>query len=136
MTGPTRWHDRADDSLFALLGEIPELIRNLVVAEIDAGKAWVAKTIKDGRAGALFFLVALFLLFWVIPLLLAFAIIGLSSWMPAWLASLIVFVVLLLGVALFAFLGILRFRKIGKSQNPVQTVAKDVTAVREVGDEF
>lgn len=136
MTGPTRWRDRADDSLLSLLGDIPELIRNLVIAEIDAAKAWVSKTVKDGRAGAIFFLIALILLFWMVPLLLAFAIIGLSSWMPVWLAALIVFVVLLVGVALFAFLGILRFRRIGKSQNPVQTVAKDVTAVREVGDEF
>jgi len=135
MAGPTRWRDRADDSLFELLGEIPELIRNLVVAEIDAAKAWVSKAVKDGRAGALFLLVALFLLFWFLPVLFAFIIIGLSSWMPAWLASLIVVVVLLLAVAVFAFLGIQRFRKIAKRESPIKTVAEDVSAVREVGDE-
>jgi len=136
MAGPTRWRDRADDSLFELLGEIPELIRNLVVAEIDAAKAWVSKAVKDGRAGALFLLVALFLLFWFLPVLFAFIIIGLSSWMPAWLASLIVVVVLLLAVAVFAFLGIQRVRKIAKRESPIKTVAEDVSAVREVGDEF
>lgn len=34
--------------------------------------------------GGVWFLVALFFLFWLIPALGAFAIIGLSSWMPAW----------------------------------------------------
>ena len=42
MTTPRGFRDRADDSLLTLVGEIPELIRNLVIAEIDAAKAWVA----------------------------------------------------------------------------------------------
>ena len=133
MTTPRGFRDRADDSLFTLLGEIPELIRNLVIAEIDAGKAWVRKTSKDAGIGAGWFAVALFFLFWAVGVLVAFAIIGLASWWPAWLAALVVFLGLIVLVALFARLGVQRFRKVTRSQNPVQSIVQDV---KEVRDEF
>jgi len=41
MTTPRGFRDRADDSLLTLLGEVPELVRNLVVAEVDSAKKWV-----------------------------------------------------------------------------------------------
>ena len=131
------YRDRADDSLLTLLGDLPELVRNLVTAEINAAKAWVSRTAKDAGIGSLWFVIVLFLLFWAIPVLLAFAIIGLSSWWPAWVAALAVFGFLLLAVVVFALLGILRFRKIVKRQNPGQAVATDVRLVKEAGnDEF
>lgn len=129
------YRDRADDSLLTLLGDLPELVRNLVTAEVEAAKAWVRRTSKDGLFGSLWFVITLFLLFWAIPVLLAFGIIGLSSWWPAWVAALAVFGFLLLGVVIFAFLGILRFRKIVKRQNPGQAVATDIRLVKEAGDD-
>ena len=51
MTTPRGFRDRSDDSLFTLIGEIPELIRNLVIAEVDAAKAWVRRTSKDAGIG-------------------------------------------------------------------------------------
>ena len=88
MTTPGGFRDRRDDGLLTLIGELPELVRNLVVAEVNAAKAWAARTGKDAGIVALWFVLALFFLFWLIPALGAFAIIGLSSWIPAWLASL------------------------------------------------
>jgi len=133
VTTPRGFRDRNDDSLLTLIGEIPELIRNLVIAEIDAGKAWVRRTSKDAGYGAGWIAVALFFLFWSVGALLAFAIIGLSSWWPAWVASLVVLVALLLIAVIFALLGIQRFRKVAKAQNPVQSIVQDV---KEVRDEF
>ncbi|MDQ0614976.1 phosphoglycerol transferase MdoB-like AlkP superfamily enzyme [Microbacterium sp. W4I4] len=123
--------DRADDSLLTLLGDLPELVRNLVTAEIAAAKVWVARTAKDAGFGSLWFVIVLFLLFWAIPVLLAFAIIGLASWWPAWVAALSVFGFLLLAVAIFALLGVLRFRKVVKRENPGQAVATDVQLMKE-----
>ena len=60
MSTPRGFRDRADDSLFTLIGEIPELVRNLVVAEIDSAKAWAKKTGKDAGLGGVWFIVALF----------------------------------------------------------------------------
>lgn len=133
MTTPRGFRDRSEDSLFTLIGEIPELIRNLVIAEVDAGKAWVRRTSKDAGIGAVWFAVAFFFLFWAVGVLVAFAIIGLASWMPVWLSALVVFLVLLATVAIFVLLGIQKFRKVAKAQNPVQSIVQDV---KEVRDEF
>ncbi|MBO0982056.1 phage holin family protein [Microbacterium sp. SD291] len=131
------WRDRADDSLLTLLGDLPELVTNLVKAEVDAAKAWVSRTAKDAGIGSVWFLVALFFLFWAVPVVLVFAIAGLSSWWPVWLSALAVFGILLLAVLLFALLGILKFRKVLARQNPAQAVAADIRLVKESGhDEF
>jgi hypothetical protein len=129
------YRDRADDSLLTLLGDLPELVRNLVTAEIDAAKAWVSRTAKDAGIGSLWFVIVLFLLFWAIPVLLTFAIIGLASWWPAWLAALAVFVFLFVAIAVFGLLGVLRFRKVVKRENPGQAVATDVRLMKEPDDD-
>lgn len=136
MTTPRGFRDRADDSLFTLLGEVPELVRNLVVAEIDSAKAWVKSAGKQAGMGGVWFIVALFLLFWAIPAIGAFTIIGLASWMPAWLSALIVVVVLLVLAAIAALLGILRFRKLTRSSNPAKAIAVDARIVKDVADEY
>jgi hypothetical protein len=131
VTTPRGFRNRADDSLLTLLGEIPELIRNLVIAEIDAAKVWVARTAKDGGWGALWMFAALFVLFWSVPVLGTFVIAGLSSWWPVWLSALVVFFAMLIVTAVLGLLGILRFKRIGKRQNPVQSIAQDVKEVRD-----
>lgn len=136
MTAPRGFRDRSDESLLTLVGEVPELVRNLVVAEVDSAKKWVKSAGKDVGMGGVWFIVALFFLFWSLPALAAFAIIGLSSWMPAWLASLIVVVVALIGAAVFALLGLMRIKKLSKTQNPVQAVKVDARIVKDVADEF
>ena len=131
MTTPRGFRDRADDSLLTLLGEIPELLRNLVIAEIDAAKAWLAKTAKDGGWGALWAFAALFVLFWSVPVFGTFVIAGLSSWWPVWLSALVVFFAMLIVTAVFAVIGVLYFRRIGERRNPVQSIALDVKEVRD-----
>jgi uncharacterized membrane protein len=133
VTSPRGFKDRADDSLLTLIGDIPELVRNLVIAEVEAAKKWAARTAKDGGWGALWMFAALFVLFWAVPVLGTFIIAGLSSWWPVWLSALVVFFAMLIVTAILALLGILRFRKIGARQNPVQAIAQDV---KEVRDEF
>jgi hypothetical protein len=131
MTTPRGFRDRSDDSIFTLLGDIPELVRNLVVAEINQAKAWLSRTAKDAGIGAGWFVGALFVLFWSVPVLGTFVIAGLSSWWPVWLSAIVVFGVMLVVTILLALLGLLRFRRIGKAQNPVQSIAIDVKEVRD-----
>lgn len=131
MTTPRGFRDRADDSLLTLVGEIPELVRNLVIAEIDAAKTWLARTAKDGGWGAVWVFLALFVLFWSVPVLGTIIIAVLAIWMPIWAAALIVFVVMVLLAAVFAFIGYRRFQKIGERQNPVESIALDVKEVRD-----
>jgi len=136
MTTPRGFRDRADDGLLTLLGEVPALVRNLVVAEVDSAKKWAASAGKDVGMGGVWFIVALFFLFWSLPALGAFAIIGLSSWIPAWLASLIVLVVGLLAVVVFALLGLRRIRHLRRSESPTKALATDTRIVKDVIDEF
>lgn len=133
MTTPRGFKDRADDSLFTLIGDVPELVRNLVIAEVDAAKKWLKRTAKDAGIGTVWVVAALFVLFWTIPVFGTFVIAGLSSWWPVWLSAIVVFGAMLLVVVILAFIGYLRFRRLSKSQNPVQSIAQDV---REVRDEF
>ncbi|KAA9089510.1 phage holin family protein [Microbacterium radiodurans] len=136
MSTPRGFRDRADDSLLSLVGELPELIRNLVVAEIDSAKAWLKRTGKDAGLGGAWFIVALFFLFWTIPAIGAFAIIGLSSWLAPWLSALIVIGILVLAAIVFALLGWLRFKKLSSRQNPAQALSADAKIVKDVADEF
>ncbi|MFT4214288.1 MAG: phage holin family protein [Microbacterium sp.] len=136
--GSTRgqgFRDRSDDSLLTLVGEVPELVRNLVVAEIDSAKTWVKSAGKEAGMGSVWFLIALFFAFWALPALAAFAIIGLSSWMPAWLASLLVLVLAVAGAVVFAFLGLRRFQRLDRT-NPVKAVQIDAKILKDVADEF
>lgn len=136
MSTPRGFRDRNDDSLFTLLGEVPELVRNLVVAEIDSAKKWAKSAGKDVGMGGVWFIVALFFLFWFIPAAGAFTIIGLSSWMPAWLASLIVAGIGLLLAVIFALLGVARIRHLSRSDNPAKALSTDAAIVKDVADEF
>ena len=131
---PRGYRDRADDSLLTLLGDLPDLVSTLVKAEIDAAKTWISRTAKDAGIGSVWFLVALFFLFWTVPVVLVFAIAGLSSWFPVWLSAIITFGILLLAVLVFALLGILKFRKVLRRENPAQAVATDIRIVKEAGD--
>lgn len=131
MTTPRGFRDRSDDSLFTLLGDVPELVRNLVTAEVDSAKGWVKRTAKDAGIGAGWIVAALFILFWAIPAFLTFVIAGLASWWPVWLSALVVFIVMLLVVAVLALLGARNFRKVSKSQNPAQSIIRDVREVRD-----
>jgi len=129
------YRDRADDSFLTLLGDLPELVSKLVKAEVDAAKVWISRTAKDAGIGSVWFLVALFFLFWLIPMILVFAVAGLSSWWPVWLSALAVLVLLLLCVLVFAGLGLLKFRKVLRRENPGQAVATDIRIVKDAGDD-
>lgn len=136
MTTPRGFRDRSDDSLFTLIGDIPELVRNLVVAEINVAKAWAQRTAKDAGIGAGWFVGALIVVFWAIPVFSAFVIAGLSSWWPVWLSALVVFGVMIVITAILALLGYLRFKKLSKRENPGKAISEDVRIVKEARDEY
>jgi protein-S-isoprenylcysteine O-methyltransferase Ste14 len=136
MSTPRGFRDKTDEGLLTLVGELPELVRNLAVAEFNAAKKWAAAAAKNAGIGAGWVVGALFILFWSVPALGTFVIAGLSSWWPVWLSALVVFGVMLVIAVVLALLGVFRFKRIGKD-NPVASVSEDVRAVKEVTtDEF
>ncbi|WP_036319764.1 phage holin family protein [Microbacterium indicum] len=129
--------DRADDGLLSLIGDVPGLVRNLVVAEWNSLKGYIGKLVKHGGFTAIYAFAALFFLFWTIPAFLTFLIILLDLWIPLWVAALIV---LAIGVVFIAICGALAYfghiRKIGKLENPLAKVKTDAGIVKEFTDEF
>ncbi|KTR90516.1 hypothetical protein NS220_15180 [Microbacterium testaceum] len=136
MTTPRGFRDRSDDSLFTLIGDIPELVRNLVIAEINGAKAWAQRTAKDAGIGAGWFVGALIVVFWAVPVFFAFVIALLSLWLQVWAAALIVFGVMILITAVLALLGWMRFKKLSNRENPGEAIAEDVRIVKEAGSEY
>lgn len=131
MSAPREFRDRSNDSLLTLLGEVPELIRNLVVAEVDAAKDWARKAGKDAGWGVAFFVMAIVFFIWLVPAMLAFVIAGLSSWWPVWLSALVVFAVMVVITMVFVLLGVMRFRALTRRRNPIHAVTEDIKEVRD-----
>lgn len=122
--------DRQDDGLLTLLGDLPELIRNLVVAEVDAAKTWVRRAAKDAGIGSGWMAAALFCVFWTIPTVGVTLMFVLYIWLPLWASALIMVGVGVLATALFALLGILRFKRLTRSENPAQAVQRDIDILK------
>lgn len=135
MKVPTGMRDRADDSLLTLIGDLPELVRNLVLAEVNAGKSWVARTAKDYGIGAGWFVAALFVLFWLLPVFITAAIAGLATVWPVWLAALVIGAAMLLVIAVLVLLGVARFRRASRRESPLDAAKADVAIVREAVDD-
>ncbi|MGO1306764.1 MAG: phage holin family protein [Microbacterium gubbeenense] len=129
--------DRADDSLFTLIGDVPDLVKNLVRAELDALKAYAGKVVKHSSFAAILVFAALFFLFWATPAFLAFLIILLALWLPLWASALIVFG---FGVLMIVILGawayFVHVRAIRKLETPGAAAKADAAIVKEFADEF
>ena len=136
MASPRGMRDRADDSLLTLVGDVAVLVRNLVSAEVDQAKSWLAKTAKDYGIGAGWLVVALAVLFWTIPVFGTAAIAGLATVWPVWLSALVIGGGLLVVVAVLVLLGIARFKRASRRQSPLGAAREDFDIVREVRDEF
>jgi len=128
--------DRADDSLLTLVQDVPQLVKNLIVAEFNAVKGWLVKTATDAGIGTGLMFVALFFIAWVIPMFLVFLTALLSLWLPVWASALIVMGVgALLAIAAGAA-GLVFYKKIGRRESPIQAAKTDVSIVKEYANEF
>jgi len=122
-------------SLVELVTELPELVSDLVHAEIDLLKTELIGKLKALGIGAGLILCAVIVLLFMIGTLLTAAIMGLATVMPAWLAALIVSVVLLIVAVILGLIGWRRM-KAGIPPIPsegIESLQKDVRAIRGLG---
>ncbi|MGI6877313.1 phage holin family protein [Microbacterium sp. gxy059] len=141
MAGPheqrSPLRDRADDSLLSLIGDVPQLVKNLIVAELDAVKKYIAQVAKHGGIGAVAVIIGLFFVFWMIPAFLAFLIILLDIWLPLVASAAIVFGIgLVLALVAFVYAWFRRFRRIGQIESPMAAAKADAAIVKEFADEY
>ena len=127
-------NDKSRESLFELLADLPNLITNLIKAEIDQVKTKAKHLGSYAGKGAIFMVLALIFLFFAIGTLVAVAIIALALVLPLWLSALIVFVAFLLIAVVLALIGVSYFKKLSDDPNPVESVKKDSRAVKGEGE--
>ena len=121
--------------LFALIADIPGLIRELIEAERASLKAEVTEKLKAAGIGVGFLVVAGMIAFFAILVLTAAGILALALVLPAWAAALIIGGALLVLAGIAAAIGVAQLRH-GVPPTPTQTidsVKKDVRVVRGHG---
>jgi len=126
--------EEARKSLFTLIGELPELVTNLIKAEIEQLKQQLTHKVKFAGIGIGLFVAAAVLLFFAVGVLIAAAILGLAVVLPPWLAALIVFAFFVIVAAVLAFLGLRFFKKMGQEPSTGESLKKDVDAVKGLGE--
>ena len=122
-------------SLLELLTEVPVLVRELVVGEIELLKQEMIRKLKALGIGAGLILGAVIVLLGMLGVLLTAAILALSLIMPGWLAALLVAVVLLIVAVILGLIGY-RVLKKGIPPLPSETISglkKDLSVIRGVG---
>ena len=122
-------------SLLALLTEVPFLVRELVVGEIELLKQEMIRKLKALGIGAGLLLGAVIFIGAMFGVLLTSAILALSAIMPGWLAALLVAAVLLIIAVILGLVGY-RVLKKGIPPLPTETISglkKDVNVIRGVG---
>lgn len=123
-------------SLFQLLRELPGLVVALLKAELAQLKAELIRKAISAGIGIGMFVVAAVLLFFMLGVLVAAAVLGIAVALPGWAAALIVAGGLLNLAAIFALIGVMVFKR-GMPPAPTETiesVKQDVNAVKGMGD--
>ena len=124
--------DTSRRSLFTLIGSIPTLLVDLVRNEIESLKDEIAGKLKNAGIGIGLLAAAVFFALFAVMVLIATAILGLATVVPAWLAALIVGVVILLVAAILAIVGIRSLKK-GVPPAPthtIESIKKDVRTIK------
>lgn len=138
MTGPTTTTetvvttDASELSTAQLVSRMTEQTSTLVRTEVQLAKAEIQETVKDVGKGAGLFGGAGVTALYGVGALIATAILGLATVVDAWLAALIVTVVLFAVAAVLALAG---KKKVAQAPPPVEAtkrnVARDIAAVKE-----
>jgi MFS family permease len=118
-----------------LLTDVPVLVRELVVGEIELLKQEMIRKLKALGVGAGLLLGAIIFIGAMFGVLLTAAILALSLIMPGWLAALLVAAVLLIIAVILGLIGY-RVLKKGIPPLPNETISglkKDLNVIRGVG---
>lgn len=129
--GETGGTPRERRGLFALIADIPGLIRELIEAEIESLKAEIIGKLKAAGIGAGFIAAAATLAFFAVLVLTTAGILALALVLPAWAAALVVAAALLVFAAIMAAFGVSQLKR-GVPPTPTDTIESVKTDVRVV----
>ena len=119
-------------SIGSPLADLPRIVTELIQAEIASLKAEVSSKLKSAGIGAGLLVGAGVFAFFATLVLLAAAVLGLATVLPAWAAALIVGGAILLLAGILAGIGIAQLKR-GLPPTPTETmesIAEDIRIVR------
>lgn len=122
-------------SLFKLIGDLPGYLVDLLRSELERLKHELIAKAKHFGVGVGLILVGAFLGFFAFAVLLAAAVLGIATALPAWLAALIVGGALLLITVILVLVGVNQLKR-GVPPVPEETIAsvkEDVNAIKGIG---
>lgn len=122
-------------SLFGLIADLPKLLSALIKDEIEQFKNEMIAKLKHAGIGIGLFAGAGVFAFFMLGVLLAAAVLGLATILPAWLAALIVAGILLVITVVLVLIGVAQVKR-GVPPAPTETiksVKKDLNAIKGVG---
>jgi membrane protein len=126
-------HDRGDDqTLGALVHQLTTQVPELIRSEIRLAQAEVAEKGKAAGLGIGMFSAAGLLAFFALATLVTAAILGLANVVDAWLAALIVALVLLIAAAIVGLLGKNKVASAGppKPELAMEGLKEDIATVK------
>lgn len=132
MSVPIGQETKKKRSLFELIADVPTLVRELVMGEIQQLKAEMIGKFKAWGIGGALIAVAVVFVLYMLGVLLTAAVLGLSYLMPGWLAALLVAFVLLVIAAIFALVGYRKLKE-GLPPQPTATIAsvkRDIDTIK------
>jgi len=133
MSNPTAEKPRR--SLFALIGDIPRLLTDLIRGEIEALQKEMIEKVKHAGVGIGLVVVAGSIAFFALGTLVAAAVMALAQVLPGWAAALIVAAALLVIAALLIAIGIQQLKQ-GTPPTPTKTIdsiKQDVRVISGTG---
>ncbi len=125
---------RPKRSLFALIGDLPGLLADLVRGEIEQLKRELIAKAAQAGIGIGLLVAAASILFFAVGAFIAAAILGLAEVLPAWAAALIVGGALVLIAAILVAVGVSQIKR--GSTGPtdsIDSIKKDVHVIKGIG---
>jgi len=122
-------------SLFKLIADLPTLLVDLVRGELESLKQEILAKLKHAGIGVGLLLGAALFAFFAVLVLLAAAVLGLATVLPAWAAALIIGGAILLIAVILALVGVSSLKK-GVPPAPTETIEsikKDVRTIKGTG---
>jgi len=122
-------------SVFKLIADLPGYLVDLLRSEIELLKAELISKVKHAGIGIGLVVAGALFAFFAFAVLLAAAVLGIATALPAWLAALIVGGALLVITAVLVLVGVNQLKR-GAPPVPTETiesVKKDVNAIKGIG---
>ena len=120
--------------MLGVIGSLPGLVSQLVRAGVAQLKGQYKHKAEYAGSGAALFGGAAVFAYFAVGVLIAVLVLAFATFLPPWLAALIVFFIFVLVAVGFALVGLRFFKKVGEDPGTAQSLRDDLNAVKGLGE--